>query len=397
MEDRVIVGAGIAGLATSLGLHRLGVRSVVLESADGLRASGFALGIWANGWRALDAIGIGNILREKHNKISGIVVTSVDSGIQNAELYFRDLHTQDDLEYRCVNRGVLLETLENELPRGTIRYSSKVVRIQSEGRVKSLHLTDGTVLRTKVLIGCDGVNSVVSKFLGFSKPAYAGRTEVRGFVCFKDGHGFEPKFMQFFGEGVRFGVIPCDGCNVYWFLTFTPSSQEKEMVKDPTKVKQLVLRKFGKASDKIRRVFEETELENMACAQIRFRYPWEMLWGNISKGNVCVLGDALHPMTPEMAQGGCSALEDSVVLARLLAGALRRSDGDNEHRAVSEAVENLARERGWRCFDLISSSYIVSFMQQSDGVLVQFLRDKFMTRVVLKRASFDCGDLALEV
>ena len=66
---------------------------------------------------------------------------------------------------------------------------------------------------------------MVSKFLGFSKPAYAGRTEVRGFVCFKDGHGFEPKFMQFFGEGVRFGVIPCDGCNVYWFLTFTPSSQ----------------------------------------------------------------------------------------------------------------------------------------------------------------------------
>ena len=50
-----------------------------------------------------------------------------------------------------MNRGVLLETLENELPRGTIRYSSKVVRIQSEGRVKSLHLTDGTVLRTKVV------------------------------------------------------------------------------------------------------------------------------------------------------------------------------------------------------------------------------------------------------
>ncbi|KAG6411981.1 hypothetical protein SASPL_124638 [Salvia splendens] len=352
MEDIVIVGAGIAGLATSLGLHRLGVRSVVLESADGLRASGFALGIWANGWRALDAIGLGNILREKHNKISG-----------------------DDLEYRCVNRGVLLETLENELPRGTIRYSSKVVHIHSEGRVKSLHLSDATVLRTKVLIGCDGVNSVVSKFLGFSKPAYAGRTEVRGFVCFKDGHGFEPKFMQFFGEGVRFGVIPCDGCNVYWFLTFTPSSQEKEMVKDPTKVKQLVLMKFGKASDKIRR----------------------MVWGNISKGNVCVLGDALHPMTPEMGQGGCSALEDSVVLARLLAGALRRSDGDNEHRAVSEALENLARERRWRCFDLISSSYIVGFMQESDGVLVQFLRDKFMAGVVLKRACFDCGDLALEV
>lgn len=49
-----------------------------------------------------------------------------------------------------MNRRVLLETLEDELPRGTIRYSSKVVHIESEGRVKSVHLADGTVIKTKV-------------------------------------------------------------------------------------------------------------------------------------------------------------------------------------------------------------------------------------------------------
>lgn len=68
------------------------------------------------------------------------------------------------------------------------------------------------------------MNSVVSKFLGFSTPAYAGRTSVRGFVYFQDGHGLEAKFLQFFGKGVRFGVIPCDDYAVYWFLTFRPSS-----------------------------------------------------------------------------------------------------------------------------------------------------------------------------
>ncbi|KAL1565864.1 monooxygenase 2-like [Salvia divinorum] len=124
MDDIVIVGAGIAGLAISLGLHRLGVPSVVLESADRLRASGFALGIWANGWRALDSIGVGNKLREKHNRIRMILSIGVD-------------------------RGVLLGTLENELPRATIGCSSKVVRIQSEGCVKSLHLYVGTVLRER--------------------------------------------------------------------------------------------------------------------------------------------------------------------------------------------------------------------------------------------------------
>lgn len=59
-----------------------------------------------------------------------------------------------------MNRRVLLETLEDELPRGTIRYCSKVVRIECEDRVKSIHLADGTVLKTKV-------NSVLNATMPF--------------------------------------------------------------------------------------------------------------------------------------------------------------------------------------------------------------------------------------
>ncbi|KAL3580822.1 hypothetical protein D5086_018657 [Populus alba] len=51
-------------------------------------------------------------------------------------------------------------------------------------------------------------------------------------------------------------------------------------------------------------------------APSRFRHPWEVLWGNTSKGNACVAGDALHPMTPDIGQGWC--------LARLLAEALKK-------------------------------------------------------------------------
>ncbi|GAV77321.1 FAD_binding_3 domain-containing protein, partial [Cephalotus follicularis] len=71
VEDIVIVGAGIAGLTTSLGLHRQGIRSLVLESSDSLTASGFAFATWANAWKALDAIGIGDSLRQQHHTIQG--------------------------------------------------------------------------------------------------------------------------------------------------------------------------------------------------------------------------------------------------------------------------------------------------------------------------------------
>jgi hypothetical protein len=61
--------------------------------------------------------------------------------------------------------------------------------------------------------------------LGFKKPASTGRISIRGFADFKDNHGFKPKSMQFFGNGVRFGFVPCDDNIVYWFFTSTPSNQ----------------------------------------------------------------------------------------------------------------------------------------------------------------------------
>ncbi|KAK6118925.1 hypothetical protein DH2020_047333 [Rehmannia glutinosa] len=84
-EDIVIVGAGIAGLTTALGLPRLGIRSLVLESSEGLRIAGFALTMWTNAWRALDAVGIGNVLREKSLQIQGFEVSSWNSSLPSSE------------------------------------------------------------------------------------------------------------------------------------------------------------------------------------------------------------------------------------------------------------------------------------------------------------------------
>ncbi|KAL9317053.1 hypothetical protein ACSQ67_013570 [Phaseolus vulgaris] len=66
VENVVIVGAGIARLATSLALHRLGVRSLVLEYSDSLRVTAFALATWTNAWKAFDALSVGHILRHQH-------------------------------------------------------------------------------------------------------------------------------------------------------------------------------------------------------------------------------------------------------------------------------------------------------------------------------------------
>ncbi|GFZ00512.1 FAD/NAD(P)-binding oxidoreductase family protein [Actinidia rufa] len=354
-EDIVIVGAGIAGLTTALGLHRLGIRSLVLESSQSLRATGFAFTTWTNAWRAMDAIGIGDSLRRQHKLLNGIVAASTISGLSTSEMSFKSKGSFGEHEVRCLRRKLLLEALEKELPIGTIKYSSKVVSIEESGCFKLLHVADGSVLRTKVLIGCDGVNSAVAKWLGFNKAAFVGRSAIRGHAVFKGSHGFGPTFLQFSGN------------------------DKEEVEENPAKMKEFVLSKLGKVPDQVRAVVEITELDDIICSPLRFRHPWDLLWGNISKGSVCVAGDAFHPMTPDIGQ-------------------VREAKKD-EYKRIEMGLKKFARERRWRGFELISTAYMVGFMQQSDGVVMNFLRDKifaaFLAGLLLKRADFDCGKLCI--
>ena len=175
-------------------------------------------------------------------------------------------------------------------------------------------------------------------------------------------------------------------------------------------MKQFVLSKLGNEyiPDEIKTIVENTELDSIISSPLRYRHPWELLWGNISKENVCVAGDALHPMTPDIGQGGCAALEDGVVLARCLAGALLKEQSEEtkgkgdrereEYKRIEMGLKKYAKERRWRSIDLISTAYIVGFVQQGDGKVTTFFRDNilaaFLAGLVLKRADFDCGKLS---
>ncbi|KAL7086052.1 hypothetical protein ACP275_14G315600 [Erythranthe tilingii] len=166
-------------------------------------------------------------------------------------------------------------------------------------------------------------------------------------------------------------------------------------------MKQFVLSSIKDARNGVLDVVERTTLDCISYAPLRQRSPWNLLTGDIVQNNVCVIGDALHPMTPDLGQGGCSALEDSVVLARCLAEALLTKNGkDDEYcEKTKMGLQKFSKERRWRSFSLISAAYLVGLVQESDGVVINFLKKKFMSRlsvgIVMRMSDFDCGKLLI--
>ncbi|KAF8404438.1 hypothetical protein HHK36_009323 [Tetracentron sinense] len=387
------------GLATALALKRVGVRALILEKSDGLRATGAALTLFPNAWTALEALGVAHKLTSLYAPFTKGYITNIVSGaIQDVP--FAGNNGSGDGP-RTVHRRTLLEALVEELPIDTIRFSSKAISIEThteEGSsITILRMEDGTIIKAKVLVGCDGVHSVVAQWLGLKAPVHSGRSAVRGLAVFPQGHGLNHEVQQFLDLGIRVGFVPLNDKEFYWFITFKSSPKDEEMIGKPELMLKEVIENFAKHVPQIfLEVVRHSDLSTVTWAPLMFRLPWDLIFGQACKGNITVAGDAMHPMTPDLGQGGCAALEDAVVLSRNIGNSLR--NGKILSVEVVGALERYVKERRWRAAGLITGSFLSGWVQQGrSGWLMKFFRDMIFYRFIFGRIvnviRYDCGKL----
>ncbi|KAF5480684.1 hypothetical protein F2P56_001415 [Juglans regia] len=402
-QDVVIVGGGIAGLATAVALKRVGVGALVLEKSEGLRATGTSLGLAPNAWLALHALGVGSKLTATSTPLTKLKITNLGTGaIQEA--YFPANSFKGQHGVRVVHRKALLEALAEEVPIDSIRFSSKLKSIENQTQEGSsfaiIHMEDGASIKAKALIGCDGVHSVVARWLGLSAPVNSGRWAVRGLAVFPDGHGLSYEFQQFVTIGKRAGFAPLNDKEIYWFLVCKFSSKgEDHIAHDPEMIKREVTDNLAKDFPPLYlRVVQHSDISTLTWAPLMFRFPWDLIFGNLSKGNVTVAGDAMHPMTPDLGQGGCAALEDAVVLGRHIGNSIIRNKRLVAGDPLAGALERYTKERRWRAATLITGSYLSGWVQQDgSGWWMKFFRDVIFYRLLFTRIfnfiQYDCGEL----
>jgi len=407
-ESIVIVGGGIGGLACALALHRVGHKAVVLEQSDTLRAMGTTLTLWSNAFRVLDVLGIGDKFRTMYTNLLAYTAHN-QHGQRLADLTIADCEGGPH-EWRAVERKVLMETLAEQLPQGTIRFNSRVVGIKMSENASGpsvVELHDGSTYSAKVVVGYDGANSIIASWMGIEKAVAIGTIAIRGVAIFPDGHKLEDKAYFYVGNGTRSALLPSTSTKVYWFIVWNDWSEGWQDNK-PEELRKEALQRTQGWHPNIHICVHNTPSENFVKNTIRHRLNKEGPDSQVM-GGITLAGDASHPTTPWLGQGGCMAMEDAIVLARNLSGVLNLKSqlqqeapapaSYNQYDSIHQALLDYQRERHDRTSSLSVQSYMAGSVFQSESFLYCFYRNWFLIprslnkATFMKRTLFDVGNL----
>jgi salicylate hydroxylase len=315
----LVVGGGIGGLATGIALAQRGHSVSVLEQAPELSEVGAGLQIAPNGWRVLEALGVTPLLRATLFEPERIEMRMGKSGYRVFGLQMRGYAQQRwGAPYIHIHRADLVEALAarlRALAPDAIRTGVTVVGYQQDGEAVALDLAGGGTLFGDVVIGADGLHSVLrAQMLGPDAPRYTGNVAWRAVVPIAalGDHTPPPGACIWAGDKrhavttrLRAGTL----ANFVGMVEVPEPSPEGWRVEGQ---KPDALAAFKGWHPVVTTLIERAEVLNRWALFDRAPLPrWH-------EGRVGLLGDAAHPMLPSMAQGAVQALEDAWIVAAAL-------------------------------------------------------------------------------
>jgi 2-polyprenyl-6-methoxyphenol hydroxylase-like FAD-dependent oxidoreductase len=347
------IGAGIGGLTAAIALRQAGVDVEVFERAPELHEVGAGLALWKNAVAALEVLGVAGAIRKFSLPQSGAGLRTWDGRVLVAP--------SPALAARLGEIGLVMPrarlqaALADAAGRGTIRLGKACTSIEPDSGGVIARFADGTSVRGTGLVGADGLHSVVRAHLhGARPPTYSGYTSWRAILPFDHA---SVRAGESWGYGARFGQVPMAGGDVYWFATRNAPPGVRAAAGEKNELRRL----FRGWHAPIESLIEATPEAAILRVDIHDRPPLSR-WG---AGRVTLLGDAAHPMTPNLGQGACQAIEDAVALGR----SLRDSASD-----VSAAFRVYEASRIARANRIVKASRRVGTLAQWEMPLAVSLR-----------------------
>ena len=351
-----MIGAGIGGVAAGIALRRAGLDVEVYERAGTIADLGAGISLWANAIHALKALGLSSVVDAVSTPYSTAGLRSWNGEVLSA---FPAADLQQRFGVFCIimHRAELQTMLLDAFGRPRVHFGARCTGFGQDASGVWAELDGRAHARGDFLVGADGLYSVVrSAIHGSSPPVYAGYTAWRAIVRFDTE---QVKASESWGRGARFGQVPMSGSRVYWFATQNVREGER-LPEEKTRLRHL----FRGWHEPIEALVEQTDESAILRNDIYDRPPLRR-WG---VGRVTLLGDAAHPMTPNLGQGACQALEDAVALAQAVA----------EGPDILSALRSYEARRIPRVNRLVKQSRRVGRIGQLENPLAIGVRDALL-------------------
>lgn len=335
----VIIGAGMGGMSAAIALRQIGIDTEVYERVTDNKPVGAAISVWSNGVKCLNYLG----LEQQTAELGGIVdsMSYVDGHTGQTMCRFSMQPLIDQVGQRPypIARAELQLMLMQAYGTDQIHFGMKMVAVEDGGDRATVTFADGTTVSADVVIGADGANSIAREYV-LGTPVnrrYAGYVNFNGLVDVDERIGPATEWTTYVGDGKRVSVMPVAGGRFYFFFdVLEPQGADY----DRGSARDVLRGHFAGWAPGVQVLIDSLDPATTNRVEILDLDPFHT-W---VRGRVAVLGDAAHNTTPDIGQGGCSAMEDAIALQ----WALRDHPGD-----VDAALAAYQRTRTERAADLV--------------------------------------------
>lgn len=315
MMNITIVCAGIGGLTTAIALRKYfpSANVEIFEGSEELKPVGAGIGLGANAVMAFRELDIAEAVLAESRIIEKFRILDKAGRVLTQTNNFALNKAHNIVSNFSIHRTNLQQALLNNLEGVPIHLGKRVQKFKQRDRIV-LEFTDGSLHETDYIIATDGIHSVFRKQL---LPGAGVR--FAGYTCWRGVTHIIPSTLEgmhiaseTWAEGKRFGIVPLKGSRVYWFACINSPA-----------LNNLQYRAFTRAD--LLKSF--SDFHTPVTDLISITDPEAIIWNDIidfkpisqyAFGNILLSGDAAHATTPNMGQGACQAIEDAVVLGKLL-------------------------------------------------------------------------------